>query len=296
MKSALILPFVGLIAACSSSSDEFIGGSNGLPFAASGDTATDVEGQTMTVRLARFLTDKPSNTTSLTLNDETVTFEVNGIRSRDLTVTLDGETFEVVSSSLPVGNDQEINFYPVSASADVFSALYSFRTYGDDIGQEGGDVGIDTEGFFVFGFETNPETVAATTGNVTYSGTFENAVIHLDADDGVIEVDLPDQGTIVLTSSFDDQTISGVLNGYLVSERTDFTGTFDDVAITDGGFSSEYVTTCAICVVGSGGQIEGTFFGDAAQELSGVATIDIEITDGNSYVGAGGYVATVNPE
>ena len=59
---------------------------NGLPFA-------DVEGQTLKVKVARYLTDYETGRTSLVISDETVSFAVDdGGRISDFTITIGGET------------------------------------------------------------------------------------------------------------------------------------------------------------------------------------------------------------
>jgi hypothetical protein len=288
MKSALLLPFVGLVAACGGSSSNpaddvvRVPTENGLPFAESGDTHTDAEGETLKVLIARFETDNATGLTTQTFSEETVTFEVGGIVSKNLTITLGDETITVVDGAGILESEQVLDF--VGENSGAVSAVYSLGSYESD--------GIDTEGYFAYGFETNPDTIAATTGSATDRGNFHGYVQGLNAADEVTYAEILNRGSIVLTSNFSDQTVSGEVTGPTGGlDGIEYTGTFADVGITDNGFSSDYVIGCTGCKDGSGGQIEGTFFGDTGQEISGVATLNILLDDGSRYMGASGYVA-----
>jgi hypothetical protein len=198
----------------------------------------------------------------------------------------------VVDGSGILENEQVIDFYKLVNG--VFSGVYTVNSYSSDL-----DEGIDTEGYFAYGFETNPDTIAAMpgsveTGSVTYSGNMFGYVQELDANNELIRGEVVTNGSIVLTSNFTDQTMSGNLEGGITraGDNHTYTGIFTDAGITGNGFSSTFVTSCDVCADGSG-QIEGTFYGDAAQEISGVATFNVAV-DGSSYVGASGYVATAD--
>ena len=280
MKIFLLLPILGLAAACRSSSDGF---TNGLSYAEVGDVVEDVEGQTMTVRLARYETDKTTGVTSLIVTDETVTFDVDGIGNSSLAMTISGEDVVVVIGDGDFGG-QTLYFYEREYSG-VFSSIYTFYVYGDIDA-------VDTQGFFAFGLETNPETIEAATGSAQYVGEFSGYGALLDVDGVLIEEEYEHDAEITLTADFDTNLVSGDLDGS--AGGIAYTGTFTEAGINGSGFDTTFDVACTDCLASSGGTLEGMFYGDAAQELSGSGTLTIETT-GDGYVGAGGFVALEQP-
>lgn len=314
---AALLPLA--LGACSNATDgpAFFFGStsasksaNGAAYAADQTSYAELEGQELTVRLARFVRDNQSGETVLQVSTETVTFDTGSLDESDpvKTITYAGETllFEDVGGVEATSDNGQI-FFTYQNDSATYSAVYAIYSY-QDYFVEGLDHPnwaeyVDTEGFYAIGFETNPGTVAERTSAATYSGSFGGYGQALDAegtplsDGGGPANEVSFGGGVDLAVDFNADEISGALSGSFSfdSTTTNFDLAFEGAAITGNGFSAdlenvgcEALTTCV-----SNSEIGGVFFGPTGQEISGVVGINETFDasgDAYTFIGAGGFV------
>ncbi len=264
---------------------------SGLAYADPTSTIDDLDGQTAQVRMVRFINDNRTGKTRFETTNETADFieADNG----DLTLTFGGETIVFVDNEGNRANGIPIEIFPEAGDDTViegnFSTVFTVFSYVDN--QDGFDFGENTEGVFAIGFETNPDVVQALSGQVSYSGDIGGFGLIFDQDGNVSDVEAGFDGEAVFTADFASNTISSDISIALTDggfQDTDLT--LASTAITGNGFAGDL--TCAdpsIC--GSDSQIAGAFYGDNAQELTGVTGLSIVDADGNQFIATGGFVA-----
>ncbi len=258
---------------------------NGLPFADGSQSYADVEGQTLKVKVARYLTDYETGQTSLVISDETVSFAVDdGGRISDFTITIGGETLVYSGKLAKDSNDRDWESFlntqaSVSGTGGIFS--YSFDT---DIGEPGA---LDTEGFFAVGFETDPDTIARLATNPSYRGDWYGWGVLVDENGDITASEVDGSGTIDLVANFAAGRVRGSLSGLfdpnlsVIGDEFDISGTITTTSIQGNGFVGDL--NLANCHSGftctSSSQVAGAFFGADAEEISGIIGFDASSTN-----------------
>lgn len=251
---------------------------SGLDFADGSQNKADLEGQQHTVRVTRTITNTATGEVEKRITDEVITLgaaEADGFVD-DFTITLDGETLEFVGSITERADGTSI----IGFERDDVTGFRTDFVRGINLLATPGFGGRDDEtttAFFVTGFETAPDVVAALGGTTIYSGGIFGAMNSDERTDAF-------EGSVTLNASFDDGMIDGSFN--LTSFGTQFgQGTVDlalaPTAVTGNGFAGDLtVTDCSFDSCTSASSVGGAFFGPNAEEVGGIIDIDITATQG----------------
>ena len=247
---------------------------NGLPFAVPASVVADLESAgSIDVKVVRTLTDWESGATRLLISDETLTLTAGDLANSidDITLTLDGEALAFVAGVAPTSNGQSDWQSYVNSLGQVSGsgAVYSYN-YGPSavLSNE-----FDSEAFFVFGYETDPDEITALVGQMlNYNGSFEGFGQVIDpANGGVLSSEEYFSGTLALTADFTGGTVTGDLDGSFDYDGTPFTTSFTAPIEGNGYLGTLDTMTCTNAVCVSNSQIGGAFFGSDALETSGLA-------------------------
>ncbi|WP_341366006.1 hypothetical protein [Yoonia sp. BS5-3] len=278
MKNCFVAPFacialVGL-SACGSSDGGGGGtaGSNGLDFGAVGQELSDAEGNAVTMSAGTFQVGSGPS-----ISDATITVD-SGFFNGDLdgTIEIFGETVTITDGvgSLTTGEEVRLT-YEDSRSGTYAAAVEASVSSLND---------INGEGAYVFGFETNPTTVDARTGSLTYVGDFQAT-----GSVGGSTTQTEYEGGLTVVVNFDsdeaDFTFDGVLDG---STDVDLGG--DGLDIVGNQISGDL--GCDLGCSGSASEVDATFYGPDVDELGGVLIIDVSVTGVGTYDGVGTFVIT----
>jgi hypothetical protein len=270
---------------------------NGLPFAIPASVVADLEtAGAINVKVVRALTDWEAGTTRLLISDETLTMTAGDTSSNldDITLTLNGEALAFVGGFAAASNGQS-DWQSYINSAGVVSGSGAVYSYNNGPSGALSDE-FDSEAFFVFGYETDPDEIAALVGSAVYGGGFEGFGQVIDPATGdVLASEENFVGTIDLTADFDGGTVSGDLEGAFGYDGTLFTSTFT-APIEGNGYLADLDTmTCTDAVCLSNSQIGGAFFGTDALETSGLlgmnVRVDPDAASEYQFIGAGSYTA-----
>ena len=260
-------------------------GGNGLGFAAHGAVLTDINGETLSVRMVRHITDPETGEVRLEVTTETIS--IDDIDADTLTATIGGETVAFVD-----GDGQRLDGSELRVDSFFegdFSTVRSLFGYPEE--------GEQTEAVFVAGFETNPEVIEALTGQVTYSGGITGFGTEATNGGESFVSEASFAGNVELIADFGTEQISGTTNITLDESGHSFDFDVVDAQIIGNGFGTELaLTSCSeglTCT--SNSDIGGVFHGPNGEELAGIAGLDLSTTDtdGNTldYVGSGGFIA-----
>lgn len=253
-------------------------GSNGLPFGAVGQTLPDdAVDQAITMRSASF-----QSGGAPTIENARITVDA-GFFQGD-TPNLDG-TITIFGNSAPI---TITNGQGVLASGETVTLTYEpNRTgaYAAAIEASVGSMdGINGEAAYVFGFETDPATIAARPGGTsTYVGDFQVAGRVAGANteteyEGQITVDVnfvDDDADFTLLGNFDGSSVVNMSGNGLDIFDNSIAGRLDCTTGCDGPGSSA---------------VDATFYGPNADELGGVLAIDITVTGVGAYDGVGTFI------
>lgn len=252
-------------------------GTNGLNFGAAGQQLSDAEGTAVTMNAASLQVGGTPSISSATITVDSGFF--NGATTDlDGTIQIFGETVTITNGvgALATGEDVRLTYEPNRSGtyAAAVDATVSNATGGT----------LNGESAYVFGFETNPDAIAArTTGSLTYTGDFQAT---LSADQANTQTEYEGGITVVVDFVGDDAdfTLDGVLAG---ATDVDLTATGLDIA--GNGIAGGLNCTLG-CSGGAGSSdVDATFYGPDADELGGVLTVDIEV-DGNDFDGVGTFI------
>lgn len=271
---------------------------NGLPFAVPASVVEDLEtAGSIDVKVVRALTDWDSGATRLLISNETLTMTAGDIANDldDITLTLDGETLAFVAGVAPTSSGQaDWQSYINSLGAVSGSgAIYSYNN-GPSAGLTGE---FDSEAFFVFGFETDPDEITALVGQIlNYDGAFEGYGQVVDPANGnVLDSEQYFSGTLALTADFTGGTVTGDLDGSFDYDGTVFATSFTAPIEGNGYLGSLDTMTCTDAVCISNSNVGGAFFGTDALETSGVLGMDVRVDPnvGSEYrfISGGSYTA-----
>jgi hypothetical protein len=210
------------------------------------------------------------------------------------TITYKGETLVFVNGFATLANGQGIS--QIKTTSGSYSEIHSLYTY--SYGGLDGTTGIDSEGFYVIGFETDPDTIAARTDvSASYEGAYEGYGQALDLAGDIVKEEVDTSGSMILSVDFSAGTVSGSMDG-IISGLTSYTATIAETDIIGNGFASTLSVDCAAGVTcSSNSQIGGAFYGPNGEDLSGVMVIDETIVNPDTavsfqYIGAAGFVTT----
>ncbi|MEM9972156.1 MAG: transferrin-binding protein-like solute binding protein [Pseudomonadota bacterium] len=277
---------------------------NGLPLADGSQTLSDVESQNLTVRLVRFERDASSGVTRLIATDETVTLssdftrfpgdgEVVSADKYDVTITIDGQPVKIENGvgALPSGQRvwSYLNYRLVNSGT---GAIYTGGRF------DGNAVDpIDMEGFYTFGFESDPSTIAAMTDSATYRGSFFGYSQTFDSTGNLLQEEVRTRGAVTLEAEFARSRVSGRLETFLEAPDESEDDAFYELIflaapITGNGFVGVADITCPTgnsCT--SNTSVGGAFYGPKGEEVSGVIALDETVTgpDGQRIVGTAGF-------
>jgi hypothetical protein len=281
---------------------------NGQPFAVSDSVLEDLEeAGTIKVKVVRALTDWDSGATRLLVSSETLSLSNDDITSSldNITLTLNGEIIELVGGSAEVANNplnSWSSYLNTVGDVSATGTVYTYE-YAEDPNLTGE---FDTEAFFAFGFETDPDEIAALVGTAIYSGDFAGFGQVIDPSTGdVILSEREFSGTITLTAEFGATTpdVSGDLDGninYADGSFTDFTASFS-APIKGNGFAGSLDNmTCTDAVCLSDSELAGAFYGTDALESSGLLGMNVRVIpdadDEYQFISGGGFTATRPPQ
>ncbi len=260
-------------------------GGNGLAFATDGAVLTDTNGQTVTVRMVRHITDAETGEARLEISTETIAIE--NIDADTLTATIGGETVAFVNGEAVRldGSDISVDNFQEGAFSTVRS-LFSYP-----------DAGEQTEAVFVVGLETNPEVLQALSGQVTYTGNISGfGTESINNGESFVE-EVSFDGNIALVADFGTEQISGTTSITVDDSGNTFDFNIADADIIGNGFGTELeLVSCTDGLTcSSNSDIGGVFHGPNGEELAGITGLDLSATDadGNTtdYIGSGGFVA-----
>ncbi|WP_413719461.1 transferrin-binding protein-like solute binding protein [Silicimonas sp. MF1-12-2] len=286
---------------------------NGQPFAVSDSVLEDLEeAGTIKVKVVRALTDWDSGATRLQISSETLTLASGDFSDNlsSITLTLGGKTLIFDEGSTPVSTNPSnswfsylntggpINTVYITSEVSATGAVYAY----EDAENPALTGEFDTEAFFAFGFETDPDEIAVLVGTAIYSGDFAGYGQVIDPSTGdVILSEREFSGTITLTAEFGATTpdVSGDLDGninYADGSFTDFTASFS-APIEGNGFAGSLDNmTCADAVCLSDSELAGAFYGTDALESSGLLGMNVRVIpdadDEYQFISGGGFTAT----
>lgn len=194
----------------------------------------------------------------------------------DATVQVLGQTVTITNGAGLLSSGEEVRLTYEPNRAGTYAGIIDVTISGPDPSD------ISAEAAQVFGFETNPTTVSGReTASVIYTGDFQ-AVGTFGAAQGIeydaivtINVDFRNTGNA-------DVDIDGRLSG----NNVDFTAT--NLVLSGNGFSGALACDLG-CNNAGGTRLDATFYGPNADEIGGVAAIDITV-GGTPYDGFGAFV------
>ena len=283
-----------------SSDAAYLIGPNGLEFASEAQSLADIEDQSISVTVARFVRDRDADESAIIVSDETVNL-ASGFTARaadDMTLTLDGEDLTFVNGRATMANGQTVWAY-LNYALD-HSATGGFYSYDKYVPLFEG-AAIDTEGYFAIGFQTDPDDLVELSGELEYRGEYHGFGQLINADGGLLVEELKTNGLISITVNFERSDASGVLNGVFdpAGDAQMYNMFFLDAPINGNSFAAAPDVDCrpgATCT--SATSLGGSFFGPEGVEISGVIGFDetTEIDDTlTRFVGAAGFSTTRNP-
>lgn len=270
---------------------------NGLPFAVASSVVEDLEAAgSVDVKVVRVLTDWESGSTRLLISDETATLAAGDIAGDldGLTITLAGETLVFSGGVATPANNQTAwqSYVNTVGTVSGTGSIYSYE--GGSTGALSGE--FDSEAFFAFGYETDPDEIAALVGSAIYTGTFDGYGQVLDPASGaVLANEQRYNGTFTLVADFDASSVSGALDGTFAYDGTAFAASFMAPVEGNGYSGTLDAMTCMSATCISSTRVGGAFFGANAPETSGLIGMDVRVTPvgGSEYrvLGGGGFTA-----
>lgn len=253
-------------------------GTNGLSFGASGQSLSDVETEAVVSRAAAI-----ASGGDITIDTAIARLDAGFVdataATRSGTLEINGETVAITNGAgtLSTGEPVTVTFEPNRAGTYAGVVEVTIAGLGADV--------LRGETVFAFGFETDPDTIAArTSGTLTYRGDFQAFGSLNGADDTASEY----EGEITLLADFTgsgsvDVDLDGRLNG---ATDAALTGT---IAIEGNGFAG--TLSCGVGCTNNGSAISAGFFGPDADEVAGVVGVDINAGD-DTFAGVGSFVLT----
>ena len=273
----------GLLTACGGSGTADRGPS--LPYATDDRVLADAVGTPVPVTLVRYETDYGTGVTRLVTSDEVLTLTSFDGAGRDLTFTLSlrGEVLDFAKTGYLLQATDGAGKVWEAYTNTLGAQSGTVGVYAYDFGGGAGD--FDTEGFFVFGYGTDPATLAARTTAATYSGDFHGIGGVVDQTGAIVLEEAIGSGSIVLNVDFDAMQVAGDLSGSFEGFGA-FEAGVNSAAIVGNGFASTLSPECGSGVACSSNTlITGSFYGPDAGEASGLIAFDETVTTVGSGAG-----------
>ncbi|QMU59133.1 MAG: hypothetical protein GKR98_13605 [Boseongicola sp.] len=281
----------------------FLGGTDadvsysGLAFADGTQLLADVEGESITVKLARFVHDETAGTTEIVITDETATIPVGFLdrSSRDVILTIDGTPVAFTGGVGTLDSGQSVwSYLNYALTQSGTGGIYAYEGYGPAVANS-----IDMEGVYAFGFETDPTQIDARSDTVNYAGSYFGYGQMLDLDGAVTESEVETTGAIQLQADFGTSTISARLAGELdvLAGVIPYELIFVGADIVGSGFVGGPDMTCSAgYTCSSATSVGGTFYGVDGHEISGVVGFDETVlgpglSGGYQFLGVAGFSA-----
>lgn len=273
---------------------------NGLPFAVPSSVLANLEtAGPMAIKVVRAQTDWDTGATRLVISNETLTLSPGAIAGDldDVVITLSGETLNFLGGAAPASSGQGdwLSYIVTSGAVSGTGAIYNYAGGSDPL--LSGE--FDSEAFFAFGYETDPDEIVALVGSAIYSGAFDGYGQVINPTTGaVISSEQEFFGTITLIADFDGApgSVDGTLVGTFDYSGTSFSVDFA-APIEGGGYLGTLDTmTCSSATCTSDSALAGAFFGADALETSGIIALDVTVepvgTDAYRFLSGGGFTAT----
>jgi hypothetical protein len=253
----------------------------------------------MAIKVVRAQTDWDTGATRLVISNETLTLSPGAIAGDldDVVITLSGETLNFLGGAAPASSGQGdwFSYIVTSGAVSGIGAIYSYAGGSDPF--LSGE--FDSEAFFAFGYETDPDEIVALVGSAIYSGAFDGYGQVINPTTGVV-ISSEEEffGTITLIADFDGAP--GSVDGSLVG-TFDYSGTsfaVDFAAPIEGGgyLGALDMMTCSSATCTSDSALAGAFFGTGALETSGIIALDVTVdpvgADAYRFLSGGGFTAT----
>lgn len=264
---------------------------NGLPYASDETNNLDLVGQNIKALSATNVLDQATGEGTIAVDTSVLEF----IDGENFTVHVNGETLEFRGNQATRDNGDVLRAFVTSFEGASQIRISPTAPAGNELFNSN----------LVFGFETNPETIATLSGSARY-GVFLFASGTLK-EDGVPVAGATGNagGFTILTADFDTGTVNG--SGELrVGKSTSFDGAIQPLGnldfslveadIVGNGFQTGLTATgCSnpgAC--SSDSQIGGVFYGENAEQLWGIGVLDLTITDEDGTIiefeGSGAFV------
>ncbi len=253
-------------------------GSNGLSFGAVGQSLPAAEGEAVTTRSASFQVgsdpEYPPSIVPATITVGADFFDEAG-STLNGTITIFGEPVTITNGvgNLTTNEEVVLTYEPNRTGTYVAAIEVSV----------GSIDGINGEVAYVFGFETNPNTIAQTGGTTTYVRDFQVAGRVADAN-----TETEYEGQISVEVNFvDDDADFTLLGNFDGSSVVNMSG--NGLDIVDNSIAGRLDCTTG-CVGPGSSAVDATFYGPNADELGGVLAIDITVTGVGEYDGVGTFI------
>lgn len=273
-----------LFACTSTSSNVVVGqGLNGIDYATAETKLEDAAGQQVTVQLVRYVSDNETGETSLERSEVTAFLSNLGIGEDGTsgTLTFNGEELTFTNDMAVLGNGQTAYLSP----SDVGKYVASFSVHSLILPDTPGP-GINTEGRFVIGFETNPTALTDTlhdSGSAEYVGRHFGYGAHLDGHGNLLYYDEVIEGSVTLNVSFVNNEVGGFISiddFFKTNGATNFGFAEGDLVGNSFEVGTSDTTACpnqSSCSTDI--QLIGALYGPKAEEAGGVIFIDYSETD-----------------
>lgn len=260
---------------------------NGLPFAETGDDVNTSFGLPQSGRMVRFVTSSNGSTTTLEEVDVVLDFVSPSGELDNGTITIDGEDMNFDLGEATFNGEL---FFNGDSATGVNSRLITVFSYS----------GAETQGYMVGGVETSPADVAAQGGTVTYVGGIEGFGTLVDETGAQTESRVRLIGDIELVAAFNSGRVTG--RTAIVAEGTTPIEVETDLGQTTIDLNGFQMSNSGTADCGAGTtcnadiQIGAAFYGPDADEISGIASVDVTQTttatgDVSQIKGATGFTA-----
>lgn len=246
---------------------------SGLDYADGTQSLTDLEEQSHTVRVVRTIKNLTKGEAQRRISDEVLTITQGG-NGDDFTITLDGEVLTFVDSVTLRASDQSSidGFTPTGFSGLRNASIFQLAAVEGNSGRENELM----SGFLVTCFETSPDAVMHIAGSTIYTGAVRGRT---DPDNfgGNFE------GDFTLAANFDDNMVDGEIGLRSFDTELGIGDLNFDIApaqITGNGFAGDLTLTgCTFATCTANGEIVGVFYGQNADEVAGLLSLDVAITN-----------------
>lgn len=279
---------------------------SGLPFAQAGTSQSVPTGVPITIRAVGYEnvheTADPQIqllAQQVVLNAGTSLFEGNH------SFFIEGERIDFDGANARLANGEDASSGSLTSRNGVFVGVVQVSGAVDVPGAA--RLRPNTEWRFLSGFETDPAVIGPLAGTVVYAAALSGQGLLLSGPQGVPISDGGIGGSARLTVNLDANTVDadlvarigvepGGFESGFVAERFDLT--LADAPIAGNGFQGPLTVGCDVGLTCTGGgEMGAAFFGPTAEEIGGLAAIDVVLSGGaigtaKAFRGQASFVAT----